>query len=70
MDADGAESTAQPSSLDADTNSSSSESDGMASATSDDRQVKLAAGHKRGVVLVVGGYLFAKDKNVKDRRYD
>jgi len=70
LDADGAESTAQPSSLDADTDSSSSESDGMASATSDDRQVKLVAGHKRGVVLVVGGYLFAKDKNVKDRRYD
>jgi len=42
----------------------------MASATSDDQQVKLVAGHKRGVVLVVGGYLFAKDKNVKDRKYD
>jgi len=34
----------------------------------DDQQVKLLPGHKRGVVLLVKGYLFAKDKNVKDKR--
>jgi hypothetical protein len=30
--------------------------------------VHLIAGHKRGVVLVVDGYMFAKDKNVKNKR--
>jgi len=35
----------------------------------DDQQAKLLPGHKRGVVLLVNGYLFAKDKNVKDKRY-
>ena len=30
---------------------------------------RLVRGHKRGVVLSIGGFLFAKDKNKKDKTY-